>query len=107
MQLPALIQDLNGAYDLGLPEGITAEALETVLAARVDHLISNDFETLLQLLYRIDVSENKLRGVLQENEGHAPGRIIARLIIERQVQKMETRRKYGSSPAADDGEERW
>jgi hypothetical protein len=94
MELPALRSDLNNSYGLDLPETATIEILEGVLADRVNTMITADFNRLISLLYRIDVSETKLKQLLRENAGTDAGLLIARLILQRQWQKIETRRKY-------------
>lgn len=59
----------------------------------VEDLLSRDFNTLLNTLYRIDVSEVKLKRVLAE--GHEDlASIITEMILKRELQKVETRRKY-------------
>ncbi|HWB93364.1 MAG TPA: hypothetical protein VG605_15995 [Puia sp.] len=80
---------------------------EGELAEKINALIQNDFGALVQLLYRIDVSEDKLRRMLADNSGEDAGRLIARLIIERQRQKIENRRKYRRDDDIDTGVERW
>ena len=109
MDTTLLIADLNRVYDWDLattapkdaapdgtvPEGPWSEtALEIQLAEKINQLIQQDFGALVQLLYRIDVPEAKLRRMLDDNTGEDAGRLIARLIMERQWQKIETRRKY-------------
>jgi hypothetical protein len=94
MEIPALQYDLNSAYGLDLPETATIEMLERVLAERINIMITADFNRLISLLYRIDVSETKLKQLLKENAGTDAGLLIARLILERQWQKIETRRKF-------------
>jgi hypothetical protein len=94
MEVPALRSDLNHSYGLDLPEAVTIEMLELVLADRINTMITTDFNRLISLLYRIDVSETKLKQLLKENTGTDAGLLIARLILERQWQKIETRRKY-------------
>jgi hypothetical protein len=105
MQLHALITDLNQSYALELREVAAMDELEALLAERVNMMIQRDFGALVQLLYRVDVSESKLRGLLQENAGEEAAKVIARLIIERQWQKIETRRRYRRD--VDGDEERW
>ena len=95
MELPVLRNDLNAALGLALPETGTIEALEKVLAERIDVLIDTNFAGLVQLLYRIDVDEARLKKILRENVGTDAGLLIARTILERQWQKIETRRKSG------------
>jgi hypothetical protein len=103
-----LIQDLNRSYALELVDRLTLEELENFLAEKIDTMIRMDFGALVQLLYRIDVSEAKLRELLAAADGPA-GKIIARLIMERQWQKIETRRKYNKPGEGTTGsdEERW
>jgi hypothetical protein len=115
MDTPLLIQDLNHTFGLELAETATAEALRALLAEKINALIRNDFGALVQLLYRVDVNESKLRRLLEENADEDAGNLIAGLIIERQWQKIETRRQYrrDSDTNAEeaendvDGEERW
>jgi hypothetical protein len=93
MESNELIQDLNRFYALELTPSLTLEQLETLLAEKINIMIRDDFATLVQLLYRIDVNETKLRELLRATDEPA-GKIIAKLIMERQWQKIETRRQY-------------
>ncbi len=99
MDTALLIADLNRTYSWDLapaePERTSPEdALEAQLAEKINTLIQRDFGALVQLLYRIDVPEQKLRRMLETNNGQDAGRLIARLIMERQWQKIESRRQY-------------
>jgi hypothetical protein len=75
------------------------------LASRVNELISGDFPKLINILYRLDVSESKLRAMLSSGSGEDAGLIIARLMFERQLQKIRSRRDYREENK--DGEDRW
>ena len=84
------------------------DVLEAQLAEKINELIQRDFGALVQLLYRIDVQEKKLRRILDENNGEDAGLLIARLIMERQWQKIESRQQYRQEGGAGaEGEERW
>jgi len=124
MDTTLLIADLNRVYGWelvvtrrGVEPGDASGAgssdeneLENQLAEKINILIQRDFEALVQLLYRIDVSEKGLRGILDSDSGEDAGRIIARLIMERQWQKIESRRRYRRDNAGSDddtGVERW
>jgi hypothetical protein len=96
METAALLYDLNTSYGLELPETVTMDALEALLAERINVMINKDFSELVQLLYRIDVDESRLRLVLRDNQGSDSGLLIARLILERQWQKILTRREYSA-----------
>jgi hypothetical protein len=57
-------------------------------------LIENDFHQLISLLYRIDVSEHKLRRMLRENPSENAGKMIASLMVERLLQKIRSREEH-------------
>jgi hypothetical protein len=110
METPTLRSDLNNSYGLDLPEVVTMDALEAILAERIDAMINHDFNRLISLLYRIDVSEHSLRQLLEQNRGADGGKLIARLILERLWQKILTRRIYSSNQkdrSNADEEEKW
>lgn len=67
-------------------------------------LILNDFNKLVQLLYRIDVDEAKLKTLLKDSNEDA-AELIAKMIIERQKKKNDPNVSF--NPPADDDEERW
>ena len=76
-------------------EKYSAEDLENNLAVFINKLIDKDFNKLVNLLYRIDISEQKLKIALQnEDKTISSGKTIAKLIIERQLQKLEFRKKF-------------
>jgi len=64
------------------------------LAQIVRYFIENDFPQLVQLLYRIDVSEEKLKQLLQDSSGVDTADVIAKLIIERQLKKLDLKEKF-------------
>lgn len=63
-------------------------------ALKINELITQDFDQLIRILYRLDISEQKLRDTLKKYEHDDAGYIIAQLIIERELQKMDSRKKY-------------
>lgn len=76
-------------------EKYSAEDLENQLAIYINELIDKDFNKLVNLLYRIDISEQKLKIALQnEDKTISSSKTIAKLIIERQLQKLEFRNKF-------------
>jgi hypothetical protein len=66
------------------------------LGVFVNQLIEKDFSRLVQLLYRLDVSEIKLRKVLDEGTGGDAGALIAQLILERIAQSRKTKEMFRS-----------
>lgn len=70
------------------------EALLRELEAHINWMIQHRFDALVQVLYRMDVEEKKLRHMLDEAGNTDAARIIAHLMIERQLQKLQTRRQF-------------
>lgn len=75
----------------------TRAEVQQLLAEAVNYLLNHNFEKLVSILYRIDVNETKLKTVLKENPGEDAGKIIADLIIERQLQKIKSRKETNSN----------
>ena len=76
-------------------ENYSNQDLESKLAIYINELIDKDFNKLVNLLYRIDISEQKLKIALQnEDKTISSSKTIAKLIIERQLQKLEFRKKF-------------
>src|SRR5436853_1480852 len=60
----------------------------------VNDLIENDFAQLVQFLYRVDVSENKLKQLLHDNPQADAAVLITDLLIERQFEKLKTKASF-------------
>lgn len=71
------------------------KAFRKILMQRIEELAEKDMEKLLWILYRIDVSEKKLHQVMQQTAPADFSGTLADLIIERQIQKINTRRQFG------------
>jgi hypothetical protein len=95
-----LIQD----FQLDPGKKISFEQVKKILTARVDELINTNFTGLVNLLYKIDIDETRLKKLLAENEDAAG--LITELIIERQLQKINTRARF-SNPGSVGEEEKW
>ena len=78
-----------------LPDDISKiDELKFALKKIVSYLLDSDMSRLLLALYRIDVSEIKVKQVLAEAEPSEIAESITNLIIDRELQKVETRLKY-------------
>ena len=94
MENSELIEVISKQTGVELPAGISTEQLKQKLIIFIDHLIQHDFQKLVFLLYKIDVDEDKLKRILRENAGKDTAEIIASLIIERELQKIITRKNH-------------
>jgi hypothetical protein len=72
------------------------DTLKQLLSERIVALLINDMEKLLFILYRIDVNEQKFKTALASGNPKSIAPQIADLIIERQLQKLITRKKYNT-----------
>ena len=77
-----------------------------LLADKINELLNNDFQKLVSILYRMDVSEIKLKLLLKDNPERDAAIIIADLMIERQVQKMKSRKETKNNNQIPD-DEKW
>lgn len=95
---------------LALSQQVTAPAQEDSrrqqLIDLIDRMIQQDFQSLVQLLYRVDVSEKKLKECLEKYRGMDTAPVLADLLIQRQLQKARTREVYSKRDPAGE-EERW
>jgi hypothetical protein len=99
-------RELGETMELRLPDTISYERLEELLAERLEILISHHFQQFVFLLYRIDVPENQIRDILERDAGDGAYRKIAGLLIERQLQKIKSRETYKTSPPENE-EDKW
>jgi hypothetical protein len=83
------------------------QQLQHQLAERLNYLIAHDFSLLISILYRLDISEKKLRQLLTPSGEATAGDIIADLIIERQLQKIASRKAFKNNPTDIPEEEKW
>jgi hypothetical protein len=90
-----IISQLSRSLEIELPIEKSLPELQHILADYINYLINNDFDKLLRVLYKVDVSEKILQTNLQEQKRDA-GTAIAEMILERQLQKIKTREQFKS-----------
>ena len=72
------------------------KAFRNLLIRRIEELAERDMDKLMWLLYRVDVSERKLHEVLKKTAPEDFSGVITDLVIERQLEKIESRKKFGN-----------
>ena len=70
-------------------------AFRNLLIRRIEELAEKDMEKLYTILYRIDVNEKKLKETLKNTAPENFALVIADMIIARQYEKAESRKKFG------------
>lgn len=77
------------------------------LTAIVQHLIDQNFPALIQLLYKIDVSEQMLKSKLINGSIEQSTDIVVDAIWTRLTEKLRTRNQYRQRPEDIPEDERW
>ncbi|TDH23216.1 hypothetical protein EXU57_17215 [Segetibacter sp. 3557_3] len=72
------------------------DVLLKLLEERVNLLINHDLQRLIQILYRMDVPEKELRRTLDRTNGSNAALTIATMMLNRELQIIETRKRYRS-----------
>lgn len=96
----ALIQLVDGSI---ANESGMREKLEQYL----NDLLVNDFNRLVQLLYRLDIDEQRLRAVLRARPEEPAGRLMAALLLEREEEKRKSRQQFSQRDQNVTDEEKW
>ncbi len=107
MENEELVNLVNKEMAIELPMQISMKEIQEKLSAHINRLIQHNFEQLINLLYRIDVSEPKIKSLLKMQPGTNAGDIIANLIIERQLQKIQSRQRFKTNDEGFTEEEKW
>jgi len=68
--------------------------LKEYLTEKLSYLLEHKYDTLINILYKIDVSEEKLSELFSGSNRDTIPEALAELIIERQLQKVKFRQLY-------------
>jgi hypothetical protein len=82
------------AKDFELEESITEAELRLKMVQAFTYLLDNDISRMMNILYRADVDEEKLKSLLISVSELPSAEVIADAYIQRQKQKVETWKKY-------------
>ncbi|HEU4608886.1 MAG TPA: hypothetical protein VFS31_12310 [Chitinophagaceae bacterium] len=108
MEEKELIISINQSMNLALPVHLKTAEIRQALREKINRMILEDFSGLVQALYHMDVSESKLRTLLESQPQTDAADMIATLIIERQIEKWKSRQKFRQAPPpAGSEEETW
>ena len=92
-----IIQDFNLESEQSLNQIDHLNELKEKLEKIVAYLLDNDFERLLNAMYRLDINEEKFKMALSGIGKNAVSAEITDLIISREIQKLKTRIKYNKN----------
>lgn len=75
-------------------ETLSRDELKMRLQVFIADLLENNFEKLCAMIYRHDVLESKFNMALEAGSIEEQASGISILVLERELEKMETRKKY-------------
>lgn len=90
--------ELAKSWNLKKADTVSEEAVLDALALRVSRLLEREPEAFFGLMYRLDISEKRLQAALT---GANPPEAVARLIWDRQCEKVRLRRQHTGEKGAD------
>jgi hypothetical protein len=80
-----------------MSEVLSEEDLVSLLTPLIKTMLDRDFEKLLQICYRVDLGEEKLKTILHKSDPETLASDLARALVARQILKVDIRRKYSES----------
>ena len=102
-----IIRSINHSWQLKLESSLTEMDLIQALALHINECIVHDFPKLINMLYMLDVNEQKIKHTLLENKGTDAAIMLAHLVVERQKQKQKTRELFKSRANDIPDDEKW
>ncbi|GEO21069.1 hypothetical protein [Cyclobacterium qasimii] len=87
--------DLKDLLQLSvIPDSVDREDLAKAIAPMVSQLLNREFERFLQLCYRLDLGEGKVREILNQSPPEEITERMSLAIVDRQLIKVHFRKKY-------------
>jgi len=78
-------------------EKVTMDDVRKFLIEKITTLLDRNHGMLMSILYRIDVSERRVKQAMTGSSPAELPAVLADLVIERQLQKLRTKRYYAQS----------
>lgn len=97
-------ETIRTPFELDQAFGSESELLD-LLAGRIGEMLETRPEYLMSLLYRLDVREDKIVPAMHPAAPDPPHIGLAKLVLERQKQRLATKRSVRSEPI--EGWEPW
>lgn len=89
---------LSRTLNIDFKDNLDDKDLYQLILQRVRELLDQDPNLLFSYLYRLDVLEDKINFVLKEQKQVPADEGLAQLILERQKQRVELKKKFNQKP---------
>jgi hypothetical protein len=86
--------ELENSFEVERAEDISLNEIKKRLESVIRNLLDKDLERLLSILYLIDVSQDKTDEIFSIDSKDDIAPLLAEAVIQRQLEKLETRMKY-------------
>lgn len=96
IQPAELLPVLSSNFELRVNNDITMDELKMMLILKIRDMLDTNMEKLVSILYRIDVGQRVTDEIFSEHNKEDIAPLLAEAIIQRQIQKILTRKKYSS-----------
>lgn len=87
---------ISSNFDLAAGNVLSFEEIHRVLTERIHELLEKNVEKLIFILYRIDVGQKRTDEIFNNPSKEEIASLLATAVIERQLEKVKTRRKYSN-----------
>lgn len=98
---------IEGPFELTAQTAYSEDDLVAALANRIAEMLEKQPEQLMSLLYRLDVLESKIIPVMRPDAPEPANIGLARLVVERQKQRIETKKNTKIDPLEGMDEWKW
>jgi hypothetical protein len=96
--LQPVVSLISHDFELATQEPRDRTAFLAYLADVIAHMLVHQTDKLFGLMYRLDIDEHKIQMVLAPFHPESPAVGLARLVWERQLERVRTRKIYTSPP---------
>ena len=82
--------------ELPVKSNPSIKELHKYLTIAIGSMLDREFNKLLNLLYRVDIEESLVAEALHAENPSEVASELARLVIDREMKKVESRKKYST-----------
>ncbi len=91
-QHPLLPTSVASQFEIGaLDVELSEEVILETLSERIAYMMEHNLDYLLSLMYRLDIEEADLQSALHRSATEAPHIALAKLVLKRQKQRIQSR----------------
>lgn len=100
-------KEISLQFSLPSRDMISYEQIIDTLAGCIRPLLDKDFTQLINILYRVDVPEKKVADRIHLHPDKDAALLIADLILERTLQKIQSRQQFSNRSTNIPEEDKW